>query len=49
MAHYTALPLATIALTAYTRPGRRSAEAATDQTDRSTKPDTARSGPDSTR
>ena len=49
MAHYTALPLATIALTAYTRPGRRSAEAAADQADRSTKSDAARSGHDSAR
>jgi hypothetical protein len=49
IAHYTALPLATIALTAYTPPGRRAAEASADQADRSAKSDTERSGHDSTR
>ncbi len=49
MAHYTALPLATLALTAHTRPGRRSPETPVDQADRSTKSDTARTGHESTR
>jgi hypothetical protein len=49
MAHYTALPSATLALTAHTRPGPRSPETPVDQADRSAKSDTARSGHDSTR
>jgi len=49
MAHYTALPLATLALTAHTRPGPRSPETPAGQADRSAKSDTARIGPDSTR
>jgi hypothetical protein len=49
MAHYTALPLATLALTAHTRPGPRPPETPADQAGRSTKSDTTRSGHDSTR
>ena len=49
MAHYTALPLATLALTAHTRPGPRSPETPADQAGRSAKSDTTRSGHESAR
>lgn len=49
MAHYTALPLATLALTAHTRPGPRTPETPADQADRPAKSDPTRTGPDSTR
>jgi hypothetical protein len=45
-AHYTALPLATLTLTAHTRPAQHRTCAASDRTDHRSNPDPVRPEPD---
>jgi hypothetical protein len=47
--HYTALPLATLALTAHTRPGPRSPESPSNRADRRSDPNPTRTGTDDSR